>query len=120
MSMLEFMAAAVIAVYAMVGGAFINAAITAPENMRKLLISGWKSIIEFLLYGVAFLVCAVIVTAITWPNSDLSMNPFLWMSAAHLALFGAFYGCRRIVQIVLGHADGHHGGDKSQVGPDET
>lgn len=37
MNITEFVAAGFIAVYAMIGGAFINAAITAPENCLRVL-----------------------------------------------------------------------------------
>ncbi|RWR08528.1 hypothetical protein [Paenirhodobacter populi] len=104
MEFLQFVGAALVAVYAMVGGAFINASITAPENAAKLLSAGWESVLLFLLYGIAFLVIWIAVQVFT-PNLPIEKNPFLWVSAAHICLYLVFLGCRRIIEILL--ADEH-------------
>lgn len=119
MNLLEFVAAVAIALYAMTGGAFINAAITAPENLRKLLIAGRQSVFEFMVYGMAFLVVGMGATVFLGDAGSLIGNPFLWMAAAHLALYGVFRGCRMIVEILLTDADNAHEDDKHTVGPDK-
>jgi hypothetical protein len=97
----EFLAAVLIALYAMIGGVFLSAAITAPDNCQKLLRAGRQTISQSLYYGIACLGAALIATFAYWPNSDLVGNPLLWMATAHIALYLTFWGCQRIVKILL-------------------
>lgn len=101
MSIIEFIAAAVVAIYAMVGGAFLNAAITSPQNTKKLLKAAWTTIFDFLLNGITFLAVAVAGYVTVFRQEGLAANPFLWVAAAQLALYGTFWGCRAIVEILL-------------------
>jgi len=119
MVLLEILSAALIALYAMIGGAFINAAITSPENMRKLLVSGWQTVFQFLIFGAIFVLAAIAFGLLAWPRSDPAMHLLMWLAVAHLALYGVFRGCRMIVEILLGDGDSEHDKDQDKVEPDD-
>lgn len=109
MSFLEFLAAAVLAVYAMVGGAFLNASITAPQNAAKVLVAGWQTIFEFLINGVLILLICVVLWFLLDTTEPFHHNPFIWVGAGHLALGAIFYWCRVIVAILIDGGDHQEG-----------
>lgn len=101
MNVFEIFAAISIAIYAMIGGAFLNAAITAPANMRRLLSHMWQSVFELTFYGAAiFLVSLVVGFLMRSEYTHTFSNPFIWSGAAQLAVVGIFWGCRLIVDVL--------------------
>lgn len=102
MNFLELLVAILIAIYAMIGGAFLNAAITAPHNTRKLLIRMWNSIFELMIYGGAIFATAVIGGLLTMGQySSFFANPFFWGGLAELVFGGMFWVCGVIVRILV-------------------
>ncbi|WP_323008502.1 hypothetical protein [Paracoccus sp. (in: a-proteobacteria)] len=92
------MAAALIAVYAMIGGAFINAAITSPKNCLRVLSSMWGEIyMSLLLTGMLFLVAGIVMAAL---GSGAGLG-VAGVGAAHVFLFGLFYLSLKIAQEAL-------------------
>ena len=102
MSFLELIAAILIAFYAMVGGAFLNASITAPENTLRLLARMWQSVFEMTAYGV-MLFAISLLTGFIFSDDYVSFisNPFIWSGAAQIAVVGIFWVCRAIVEILV-------------------
>ena len=102
MSFLELIAAIMIAFYAMVGGAFLNASITAPDNTRRLLVRMWQSVFEMTAFGVLLLATSL-VTGFVFRDDYASFiaNPFIWSGAAQIAVVGIFWVCRAIVEILV-------------------
>ncbi|WP_306150616.1 hypothetical protein [Roseovarius sp. MMSF_3281] len=98
MAFIDIFVAVLIAAYAMIGGAFLSAALTAPKNTLKILAAMSQHLFEFLIFGLAL----VATGPITFLLGALSIfdNPFLWIGVAHLLLCLAFYACY-VVSIIL-------------------
>lgn len=98
MTLLEFTAAAAIAVYAMVGSAFLNAAITAPQNTAKILHRIWPE-----LYGTYLIGGLVILgaTVLAFVIMGVFIGPLLAISAAHILSYVLMLAARQIVEILL-------------------
>ncbi|WP_312530353.1 hypothetical protein [Paracoccus sp. (in: a-proteobacteria)] len=101
MGLIEFVCASIIAAYAMVGGAFIGASITAPHNMKKVLIAMDPAI------GVLFPVTGLGMIA---SMSLIFIAPFGWFikasaiatiaTAAHLTFTVIYAVCHFIVAAI--------------------
>lgn len=96
-----FGAASVIAAYAMLGGALLSAAITAPRNCKAVLdhvISPLMAITTFLVF-----LGAGVAPMLGWntPRALLVLNLADWIAVAQIALLAIVLLCRSIVRRLL-------------------
>lgn len=103
MSLLDILITMAIAAYAMLGGALLNAAITAPENYLKLMSKNWKDIFSILAGGAALIIGGVLIMAFQIePATSIDDNPLIYLGIAHIAIGGIFWLCRKIsIDILL-------------------
>ncbi|WP_145693789.1 hypothetical protein [Gemmobacter caeni] len=98
MTLTEFIVVLAIALYAMVGGAFINAAITTPVRCLQVLNWMWPEVIStFLLTGAGFIAAGAGMAAM---NFEIGIGIFA-VGSAHLSLFILFLYARRIARAAL-------------------
>lgn len=101
MTLLDFTCAAAIAIYAMFGGAFINAAITAPQNCRKLIERNWDDLIAMFAVGVLLLPVLAATAAMIPGGVGISGNPITYVAISHVSVFAVIYLCKRITDDIL-------------------
>lgn len=102
MNLGEFVVLTVVALYAMVGGAFINAAITAPARCLRVLAWMWGEVINtFLVTGFSLTIGGVVLGLLvekTWAEVGGGVTA---LGLAHLSLFVLFLGARRVATAAL-------------------
>ena len=110
MSILEFAAAAVIAVYAMVGSAFLSAAFSHPLRCLIVVAQVWGSVVMMVLMSVGVMALIAVIAATT-SNLEaflLAAVPAYWVLLANIAMFLLLAICRAIAELLL---------DQEQEGP---
>ncbi|OWJ81384.1 hypothetical protein [Haematobacter missouriensis] len=98
MNILEITTAAVIGLYAMVGGAFLSASITAPENCLKVISALWSEFLSAYL-GTLVGLGLLLLASMTWGDGTIYasiMEPMLWLFIVHTLLFALFLICLNI------------------------
>ena len=96
MTIVDIAVTILIALYAMIGGAFLNAAITAPANCKKLLDAIWNPVRNTLFWtgilaSIAYPLGEIAGVA---PQTDgLFELPGVWVALAHIALAVLLRGC---------------------------
>ena len=107
MSVFEIVVSVVLGTYAMVGGSFINAAITSPENTRKILdFFSHTTLTALVAAEILAIISAIWVGAITgWytldPNSFLGGNVFAWVGSVHFLFEAIVHFSRWITSRLL-------------------
>lgn len=101
MTWTDFIGAGVIAFYAMIGSAFINAAITAPENCLRVIEWLKPALFErFLPLGLLFLLAGLGMYQISdKPGTGVGI---IWAGLAHICLFLLIRQARRIAEAASG------------------
>lgn len=110
MGLIEILITAIIATYAMTGGALISASITAPDNTKRLLSRATMSLHENISRAGAVLcpLLAFAISTVYGPFSSgaslLAYNPMVWWAVAHVIFIVLILVCRRIANY-LAEAD---------------
>lgn len=85
----------------MVGGAFLNAAITAPKNTRKVLDAFWPQISRsFILGGVLNAIFVIFVHLITGDEGS-GIQFLFWLALGHFSAFTLMVFCRNVNDLIL-------------------
>ncbi|WP_296222432.1 hypothetical protein [uncultured Sphingomonas sp.] len=101
----SYAAASIIALYAMMGGALLAAAITAPRNCRIVL----QAIIKPIAYALLMVVCfgggIAPLFGFTSPTALAILKVSDWVAVANLSVFGIYLLCKLIVDRLLQHEE---------------
>lgn len=101
--MIEVLSAVALASYALISGAFLNAAITAPRNCRRTLDLALnpgvhENITRLVLWGVLAL-----FAGLAWLDilPEGAPEVFVWLAAAHLGTIALLYLSRAIAALLI-------------------
>lgn len=106
----QIAATALIAFYAMFGGAFLSAAITSPRNCLIAISHLWSDALTWFFGGVVFIVLGVLMMAALQSTIPSSM---IWLGLAHCVWFALLLASRRIAESIIDH-------DRQNDGEGET
>lgn len=104
MTLLEIIAAGVIAFYAMLGGAFLSAAISSPRNCLIAIGDIWADALTWFIGGLIFLMAAAVL-ALVFNFPMIAIAPLLWMDIAHVVWFMILAMSRQIAESIVKHKD---------------
>lgn len=118
MTFLEFVVAASIAFYVMIGSALLSAAITSPRNCLIAISGAWQGVRAFWIIGcAAFLLALVVRTLGAW---DFGVFPLGTMTAANTAAVALLLLARGLAMRILDERPAQDSEREHEGGPEEN